>query len=322
MSALVVPPEVRESYIKTIDSILAVSDLNTISEKRIRKGIQETVNYDITPQKVSTPSNLVVLRPQFHSLSQPAIKELIMERFDIFAQKKGLGSAPSDQAAPSANGHDGAADGQTTDPSPQSSSSPQKRQADSDEPEENGSNTPPSKKRKPDHDIDADALLAAKLQAEENKRARPTRNSATRKTAPVRKRAKPKTSKKVDDSDLESGSEAGAKKEVNRSGGFHVSPNQSLQYCIFLVLIAMQKPLTLSPALSALLDGEVSVSIHDPMRECLLLMCNSCLVHKLSNGCGSTSGRTGSRTRLTAARFDATIECARSSNRIVCTCLP
>ncbi|KAL1980415.1 hypothetical protein VTN96DRAFT_4173 [Rasamsonia emersonii] len=215
-------PEVRESYIKKIDLILAVSDLNTISEKRIRKGIQETVDYDITPHKA-------------------AIKELIMERFDLFAQKKGLGSAPSEQAAPSANGQDGAADGQTTDPSPQPSSSPQKRQADSDEPEENGSNTPPSKKRKPDHDIDADALFAAKLQAEENKRARPTRSSTMRKTAPVRKKAKPKTSKKVDDSDLESGSEAGAKKEVNRSGGFH-------------------KPLTLSPALSNLLGGEVSLS--------------------------------------------------------------
>ncbi|KAL1963516.1 hypothetical protein VTN77DRAFT_8097 [Rasamsonia byssochlamydoides] len=219
------PPDVRENYIKIIDSILAASDLNTISEKRIRKGIQEAVDYDITPQKA-------------------VIKELIMERFDIFAQQKGLGTASSEQAAPSTesvNGHDGAVDAQTTDPSPPpSSSSPQKRQADSDEPEENGSKTPPSKKRKPDHDIDADALLAAKLQAEENKRARPTRGSAMRKTAPVKRKVK-KTSKKVEDSDLESGSEAGAKKEVNRSGGFH-------------------KPLNLSPALSALLDGEVSLS--------------------------------------------------------------
>lgn len=35
-----------------IDSILAASDLNTISEKRIRKGLQAAVDYDITPQKV------------------------------------------------------------------------------------------------------------------------------------------------------------------------------------------------------------------------------------------------------------------------------
>lgn len=38
-----------------IDSILAKSDLNTISEKRIRKGLQEEIGYDLTPQKVSSP---------------------------------------------------------------------------------------------------------------------------------------------------------------------------------------------------------------------------------------------------------------------------
>jgi hypothetical protein len=49
---LEVPPDVRESYTKIIDGILAGSDLNTISEKRIRKGLQESVGYDLTPQKV------------------------------------------------------------------------------------------------------------------------------------------------------------------------------------------------------------------------------------------------------------------------------
>ena len=47
-----VPPEVEASYATIIDSILAASDLNTISEKRIRKGLQQAVEYDITPQKV------------------------------------------------------------------------------------------------------------------------------------------------------------------------------------------------------------------------------------------------------------------------------
>jgi hypothetical protein len=167
---------------------------------------------------------------------QAAIKELIMERFDVFANQKGVGSTSSEEAVPSTesvNGHDtnGAIGGQTKDSSsPSLSSSPQKRQAQSDEPEDNESNSPPPKKRKPDHDIDADALFAAKLQAEENKRARPTRGSATRKTktAPVKKK-KSKTAKKVEDSDLESSPEAGAKKEVNRSGGFHVSQNRQPQ---------------------------------------------------------------------------------------------
>jgi upstream activation factor subunit UAF30 len=50
---LALPPEVEASYSAIIDSILAASDLNTISAKRIRKGLQEKVDYDISHQKVS-----------------------------------------------------------------------------------------------------------------------------------------------------------------------------------------------------------------------------------------------------------------------------
>lgn len=46
------PPEVEASFTTIIDSILAASDLDTISEKRIRQGLQQSVEYDITPQKV------------------------------------------------------------------------------------------------------------------------------------------------------------------------------------------------------------------------------------------------------------------------------
>lgn len=49
---LAVTPETREQYVQVIDSILGQSDLNTISEKRIRRGLQEAVGYDLTPQKV------------------------------------------------------------------------------------------------------------------------------------------------------------------------------------------------------------------------------------------------------------------------------
>ncbi|KAK3691691.1 hypothetical protein LTR37_018484 [Vermiconidia calcicola] len=45
------PPEQHASYSAIIDDILASSDLNTISAKRIRKGLQEQVDYDIRPQK-------------------------------------------------------------------------------------------------------------------------------------------------------------------------------------------------------------------------------------------------------------------------------
>lgn len=48
----IVPPEVEASFTTIIDSILAASDLDTISEKRIRQGLQQSVEYDITPQKV------------------------------------------------------------------------------------------------------------------------------------------------------------------------------------------------------------------------------------------------------------------------------
>lgn len=44
------------AYGTIIDSILAVSDLNTISERRIRKTIEETVGYDVSHYKVSTTS--------------------------------------------------------------------------------------------------------------------------------------------------------------------------------------------------------------------------------------------------------------------------
>ncbi len=52
---MIVPPDVLTSYTKIIDSILASSDLNTISEKRIRRGLQDAIDYDITPQKVGRP---------------------------------------------------------------------------------------------------------------------------------------------------------------------------------------------------------------------------------------------------------------------------
>lgn len=48
----IVPPEVEASYTKIIDSILAVSDLNTISEKRIRKGLEAAIQDDLSSQKV------------------------------------------------------------------------------------------------------------------------------------------------------------------------------------------------------------------------------------------------------------------------------
>jgi hypothetical protein len=47
-----VPPEVRARYTSIIDSILDNADLTSITTKTIRQGIQDQVEYDITPQKV------------------------------------------------------------------------------------------------------------------------------------------------------------------------------------------------------------------------------------------------------------------------------
>lgn len=156
------------------------------------------------------------------------VKELIMQRFDLYMSKKEEeeASTPSEDAIPTTervngNGHYS----RTQETTPSSVSSPaRKREADSVLSEDME-----TKKRRPEYNVDADAEFAAKLQAEENKRARPTRGSTTRKAAPSKKKSKSKTTTKrvraEDDSDLDSGSETGAKKEVNRSGGFHVSSN-------------------------------------------------------------------------------------------------
>lgn len=151
-----------------------------------------------------------------------------MERFDVFAAKRQQEPSPAEPPAPTSNGHH-AHDSTAAIPSSSlaGSASPQKRLPDSDDHSDVSTKTPPAKKKKAKkEDVDADAVYAAKLQAEENMRARTTRGANTRKAAPVKRKTKAKTSSKVkaeDDSDLDSSSGT-AKKEVNRSGGFHVCP--------------------------------------------------------------------------------------------------
>ncbi|KAL9107106.1 MAG: hypothetical protein Q9227_007972 [Pyrenula ochraceoflavens] len=223
-----VPPDVRANYVKIIDGILAASDLTTISEKRVRRGIQEAVQYDVTPQKA-------------------AIRELIMERWDFFnarqngevngdtstaAAQSGSSQQPLKAEASSTNGH-------APTPTPASpSKTPSVKRAASSDPSAISDvvDTPPPKKKRKSGAVDTDAALAAKLQAEENARSRPTRGGQVRKPAPKKKTPK-KVKKNADGSD-ESASEV---EKPKRTGGFH-------------------KPLTLSPALSSLLGGETTLS--------------------------------------------------------------
>lgn len=188
-----------------------------------------------------------------------------MQRFDIFAEQ----SEKQAESTPAVNGHssNGQPDIPTIEPiSPALSTSPQKRTPEPESVSDSGDKSPPKKKRRSNL-VDADAIFAAKLQAEENLRARPTRGANSRKIAPVKKKkpaTKSKTSKKVkaeDDSDLDA-QDSESKKEVTRTGGFHVSWRRSSKLLLQLILtFVSKKPLALSAPLSVLLGGEVTVSI-------------------------------------------------------------
>ncbi|KAF2015987.1 SWIB-domain-containing protein [Aaosphaeria arxii CBS 175.79] len=214
------PQEVEASYAAIIDSILAASDLTTISAKRVRKGLQERVDYDISHQK-------------------DAVNALIMTRFDKVNFERNGGANPA-EPVPTVETN-GAAES--------NGSVSKKRTPDDDSQLDERQQSPPKKKQKQAKSAeDEDAKYAAKLQAEFNaaSRARSTRGGNTKKKAPVVKKKgekkKKKSANKVkdeDDSDIDSGSGA-EKKEVKRTGGFH-------------------KAMVLSPPLSELL-GETVLS--------------------------------------------------------------
>lgn len=125
---------------------------------------------------------------------------------------------------------------------------------------------PPPKHKRKRTPTDDDAAFAAKLQAEENVRARPTRGGGPKKVAPVKKKKTPKKKTAVrvdaaDDSDLDS---EAAEKKVNRSGGFHVGG----LFGRVSQANPLQKPLTLSAPLSALLDGQLQVLVTPKVVSC------------------------------------------------------
>jgi upstream activation factor subunit UAF30 len=133
-----------------------------------------------------------------------------MERFD----KANADNTSSSDDAPLTNGHQkvkAEANGGAT----ETRSPPTDDASDADV-------KPPKKKQR--KVVDADAELAAKLQAQENSRARPTRNGANKKAPVVKKKRTTKKSaskiKATDDSDIEVGSD-GQEKPVVRKGGFH-----------------------------------------------------------------------------------------------------
>ncbi|KAF3005397.1 hypothetical protein G7054_g5630 [Neopestalotiopsis clavispora] len=199
--------EEERNYTHIIDGILATANLETISRKKIREGLETALGgKDLRDQKT-------------------AIKLLIEERFDAISTDPETAPAVPDASASLA------------------SASPPKRQAnghdhddldanlDMDGDEIRVSVQPPKKKQRKSEDTeDADAKLAAMLQAQENRMGRATRGGGPKSKA-AKKKATPrkKSSNKIrpeDDSDI-SGSDASGPKRRKAGGGFQKPFNLS-----------------------------------------------------------------------------------------------
>ncbi|OAQ59370.1 SWIB/MDM2 domain-containing protein [Pochonia chlamydosporia 170] len=198
----------RERYTRIIDDILATADLETISRKKVRQALEGRLGgKDLSEQK-------------------DAIKRLIEARFDAVS---GADSAAADVPAPSI---------------PEPSSKRPNGVSDYDETDPSASPEPAKKKTKRSSSSeDADARLAAQLQAQENSlaRGRTTRGGGDR-TVKKRKAPRKKSAKKVrddDDSDVNGSADSGVKKR-KAVGGF-------------------QKPFNLSSTLSEIC-GETQLS--------------------------------------------------------------
>ncbi|KAL2019328.1 hypothetical protein VTK56DRAFT_9708 [Thermocarpiscus australiensis] len=187
--------EEREEYTRIIDDILANADLQTVTRKNIRKGLEEAINRDLSDQK-------------------DAIKSLIEARFDAVSSKVANSSAAA-EASPEneANGHP---------------------PSDADDTGIDGeievSIAPARKKRKSESlSEDADARLAAELQAEENRlsRGRVTRGAGATKPKPKPKAAKKKSAKRARSDDESDADDAEDKPKRKAGGGFQKPLNLS-----------------------------------------------------------------------------------------------
>ena len=174
----------------------------------------------VSPFSRKSPDELLRLLPK----KQQDLQSLIMERFD-YASSSAAALPPSSAPEPQTNGHSSV----KTEPKVKSKT-PRSETPDDDEDEDSDTVSSAKKKRKQTNPANDDAKLAAKLQAQENSRARPTRGGNDKKRvvkkpgARVKKEKKKSADKikKDDDSDLELGSDGEVKEKVKK-GGFHVS---------------------------------------------------------------------------------------------------
>lgn len=161
---------------------------------------------------------------------QAAIKQLIMERFDIFNARQNTEPVPSVETTAVTTKTNGHAQSRSS----SASEAGVKREAEPSDSEDDVVYDAPPKKKRKDNSKDVaketDAEIAARLQALEDRAARPTRGAAPRKAVPAKKKKTPKkkTAARVtgsDDSDVEDG--GGSTRKVNRETGFHKPMNLS-----------------------------------------------------------------------------------------------
>ena len=173
-----------------------------------------------------------------------------MERFDLFNARQQNGnhvpvqSVEKQEPTPTTNGYHDVVKPEPR--SPPTSASPTKRDADSSEMSELADQAPSAKKRKTK--VEDDAALAARLQAEEERMARPTRGGTSRKAAPTKKKTpkkKQKTSARVgasDDSDIDSSESP----KPQRNTGFHVRLDVQPRRHFLLTITETYEPVTSS----------------------------------------------------------------------------
>ncbi|KAH6645754.1 SWIB/MDM2 domain protein [Truncatella angustata] len=202
--------EEEQEYTRIIDGILATANLETISRKKIRQGLEKALGgKDLRDQKTAIK---VLIEQRFDAIStEPAEAEV-----DATDLPQATSGSPDPQPKRHANGYD-------------EDDVDAKNEVDGDE--IRVSTQPPKKKQRKSEDTeDADAKLAAMLQAQENRLGRSTRGGGT-KTKTAKKKATPrkKSSNKVrpeDDSDLSASDGSGPKKR-KAGGGFQKPFNLS-----------------------------------------------------------------------------------------------
>jgi len=187
------------AYTRIIDGILAAADLETVTRKKIRQGLEEAIEKDLSEQKIAIKS---LIEARFDAVSSAEVAQVPTPTSGAAAEHDINGRSPSDDDT----GSNGAIE----------------------------VSLPPSKKQKRESSSeDADARLAAELQAQENRlsRGRVTRGAgvAKPKAKPKPKAAKKKSAKRVrsdDDSDADD-SDADGKPKRKAGGGFQKPFNLS-----------------------------------------------------------------------------------------------